>query len=133
MTQKTAWHLGHRIRAVLQEGGLLGFERPLEVDETCIGGEAGNMYTEKRAELVSGRGVVGKTPVVGVKDRISGRVAAESICGTDADTLTGFVESAMQSGVEVFTDGRSGYDKLGSKGLLHDKVIHTDGENMCLR
>ena len=40
VTQKTAWHLAHRIRQALAEGGLPGFDGPVEADETYIGGKA---------------------------------------------------------------------------------------------
>ena len=37
VTQKTAWHLAHRIRAALAEGGLPGFEGPVEADGDVYG------------------------------------------------------------------------------------------------
>jgi hypothetical protein len=44
VTQKTAWFMLHRIRLAMQslDGGKLGSE--VEVDETFIGGKAGNMH-----------------------------------------------------------------------------------------
>ena len=86
------------------------------------------MHAEKRAECVKGRGTAGKTPVVGVKDRASGRVAAKLVADTDTATLVGIIEETTQPGAGVFTDGHSGYGKLNSMGFTHDKVKHTDGE-----
>ena len=40
ITQKSAWHLAHRIRRAFADGGLAGFEAPVEADETLIGGRA---------------------------------------------------------------------------------------------
>ena len=37
VTQKTAWHLAHRLRRSFEERGAL-FAGPLEIDETYIGG-----------------------------------------------------------------------------------------------
>ena len=48
VTQKTAWHLAHRIRQALAEGGLPGFDGPVEADETYIGGKAPATATPTR-------------------------------------------------------------------------------------
>ena len=64
ITQKTAWHLAHRIRAMWQAGDFL-LSGPVEADETYIGGKESNKHESKK--LKAGRGTVGKTPVSGVK------------------------------------------------------------------
>ena len=66
ITQKTAWHLAHRIREVV-ERPRLAFAGPVEVDETFIGGKEKNKHAHKK--LRAGRGAVGKAIVVGAKDR----------------------------------------------------------------
>ena len=64
VTQKTAWHLGHRIREALEDHRGL-FAGPVEIDETYVGGIERNKHNRKK--LRAGRGAVGKTAVVGVK------------------------------------------------------------------
>ena len=64
ITQKTAWHLEHRIRQGWSEL-IASFFGPVEADETYIGGKEGNKHASKK--LRAGRGAVGKTAVVGVK------------------------------------------------------------------
>ena len=54
-----------------------------------MGGKENNKHSKKK--LRAGRGTVGKTPVVGIKDRLTGIVCAEVVPGTDAKTLQGFV------------------------------------------
>ena len=61
VTQKTAWHLAHRIRAALTEGGMTGFGGPVEADETYIGGKAKNMHAHRRKHIKPGRSTDHKT------------------------------------------------------------------------
>ena len=80
ITQKTAWHLAHRIRKAWEtDKGL--FAGPVEVDETYIGGKERNKHADQKRR--AGRGPVGKTAVVGVKDRDTNQVSAAAVQGTD--------------------------------------------------
>ena len=128
ITQKSAWHLGHRIREALADGSLPGFEGPVEVDETFVGGKARTMHAVKRRERIHGRGAVDKTPVVGIKDRASGKVTARPTADTTSATLTGMVADTTLPGSTVFTDGDRAYDPLKEMGYLHAKVVHSIGE-----
>ena len=128
ISQKSAWHVGHRLRKALADGSLPGFEGPVECDETFIGGKAKNMHAKVRRRRIHGRGAVDKAPVVGVKDRASGRVAARPTADTTSATLTGIVSDTTRPGSTVFTDGDRGYDPLKEMGYLHAKVMHSVGE-----
>ena len=74
ITQKSAWHIEHRIRESWNAAADK-FAGPVEADETYIGGKEGNKHASKK--LNAGRGAVGKTAVVGVKDRATNRVNAK--------------------------------------------------------
>jgi len=98
VTYRTAWHLSHRIRESWADQQALGvFAGPVEVDETYVGGKAKNMHARQRRERITGRGTADKTPVVGVKDRRTGKVTAQPVESTDAATLGGFVEDRTRS------------------------------------
>jgi len=138
ITQKTAWHMLQRIReAFAAQGPTVLFEGPVEVDETYVGGKRRNMSNAQRAELRAadvGPGAVGKTAVVGAKDRATGQVVAEVVQSTDAATLQGFVEAHTADGAEVYTDEARAYRGLPNHQAVRHSVqeyvdghIHTNG------
>jgi transposase-like protein len=52
VTQKSAWFMLHRIRTAMTETGetKLGYNGPVEIDETFIGGKVKNMHKTKRVK-----------------------------------------------------------------------------------
>ena len=54
----------------------------------------------------AGRGTVGKTVVVGIKDRKTKHVRATVVSNTDADTLQGFVTDSTMPDAMVRLHGR---------------------------
>ena len=123
VTQKTAWHLAHRIRAAYESDGG-EFAGPVEADETFMGGKRKNTHASKRREL-KGRGAVGKTTVAGVKDRETKRVRARVVDATDAATLQGFVGEHAAEGATVYTDEARAYQGMS---YAHEAVAHGVGE-----
>src|SRR5487761_521670 len=72
ISQKSAWHMMHRIRLALQSGSLMklgGDGGEVEVDETFIGGKARNMHVDKRQRRITGTGGKDKAAVVGILER----------------------------------------------------------------
>ena len=108
VSQKTAWFMLHRIREVWAADKDAPFAGPVEVDETYVGGKRKNMPNAKRKTL-TGRGAVGKTAVVGAKDRATNRVSARPVADTGATTLQGFVVAHAAPDAKVYTDEGSAY------------------------
>ena len=116
--QKAAWYMGQRIRE-MWGGAEEKFAGPVEADETYIGGLEKNKHEYKK--LKAGRGTVGKTPVVGVKDRATNQVHTEVVESTNKATLQGFVTKHTTEDAVVYTDEASAYKGLPRQ---HEAVAH---------
>ena len=125
VTQKTAWHLAHRLREGLTDTSGAPFTGPVEVDETHVGGKAKSMHARRKREIgIADNPLANKVTVAGVKDRETGKVRAAVVPDTEADTLRGFVTHCAAPSAMVYSDGAPAYGTLP----LHESVNHGVGE-----
>jgi len=121
ITQKSAWHLAHRLRDSFVSGSAW-MAGPVEVDEAYMGGRNANKHAHKKTK--NANGTVGKTAEVGMKDRGTNQVQAVVVERTNQETLQGFVNARKGDGAKVYTDEHGGYIGLEN----HEVVKHSAGE-----
>ncbi len=119
ISQKSAWHLNHRIRLMLTERAPELLENIVEVDETYVGGKVGNQHRRNKNRN-------NKTMVFGALQR-DGKVVTKIIQDTKGDSLVNAVEETIQEGAIMVTDELAGYNKLNKK-YKHVSVNHEVGQ-----
>lgn len=123
ISQKGTGFMAYRFREAWNRRPEKAFEGPVEVDETYMGGERRNMPKAIPAKM-EGRGRVGMTTVVGMKDRKTNRVSAEVVPNTSAKTIQGFVHDRIEPDGQVYTDNASPYQSFEN----HETVTHSHME-----
>jgi transposase-like protein len=125
ITQKSAWFVLHRLREACGAPYLQKLRGIIEIDETYIGGLEENKHASKRRN--AGRGSVGKTTVLGMRER-GGRVIAKPIIRNDKGTVQTAIIRKVEAGSTINTDEAGAYDGLDMLAFKHETVNHKAGE-----
>ena len=88
----------------------------VEIDETYIGGKRRNMSNARRKELAgTGRGAVGKSAVIGVKDRSTNRVVAQPVESVKKQTVNAMLGETLAPAARAYTDDSAVYEGLAQR------------------
>lgn len=144
VTQKSAWHMLHRIRLCVQDENSKKLGGTVEVDETFIGARARFMNNKakkiRKTRYGKATGGVAQTPVQGLLERGKGkkasRVKLKVLESTRREHVQPIVRDYVLKGSEVNTDQWVGYagleDEYTHNVINHaeryvDGAVHTNG------
>ena len=134
ISYKSAWSVGHKVRAYMVGGIPEKFNGPVQVDEAFIGGKAKNMSASRWKKL-KGMGLLGggsnsKVPVIGMRDDETGMVRATTLPSVQRSTVQPFIEKHTHEDTVVFSDEARYYNGLNRPHgrVNHKKRTYVDGE-----
>jgi len=128
ITQKSAWHMMHRVRLAMHNKDFVKLGGPgseVEVDETFIGGAARFMHSARRRRVITERGVKDKMPVVGILER-GGRVHANVIPTRRKHHLQAEIRAHVKAKSAIYTDALLSYQGLNNQDFAHQTIDHAE-------
>jgi transposase-like protein len=128
ITQKSAWHMMHRIRKAMTDVGSdkLGGNGPVEIDETFVGGKVKNMHRSCRVKELNYSAGNGKAIVMGMLER-GGKVRAGVIADRKLETMRPPVQNNIEAGSHIITDEHSCYPFIAKDAYAHEIINHIEG------
>ena len=128
ITQKSAWHMLHRIREAMTTGIFKKMGGTVEADETFVGGKAKNRAS-KRGK--GGANYRAKAPVLGVIER-GGEMFAVPVPDVKRGSLRPILDSVISPEATIYTDALHSYDRLkwdfNRHRTIDHKIAFVDGD-----
>lgn len=128
ITQKSAWHMMHRVRQAMHNKDFVRLGGPgseVEVDETFIGGKARNMHAIRWRKVITASGVKDKTAVFGILER-GGQVRAMVVPNRRRYALETEIRAHVKAKSAIYSDNLASYDMLRHRGFSHQVVDHAE-------
>lgn len=125
VTQKTAWFLNHRIRAMLTDNSNDPLTDVIQLDETLVGGLNKNRHADKKHKNTQGG--KGKSIVIGAIG-LNGKIKTKVIPNTEIATILPIVEKWIEKGSIMVTDEARQYHKSLDADFFHVSINHSEGE-----
>jgi hypothetical protein len=131
VSYKTAWHLGHRIRAMMASEPTL-LRGVVELDETYVGGKPRKVHRERllpkdqRPKRKQGRATDKACVFVAVQR--GGRVVPRLVPSHTKGALGGAVRASVHTDAILVTDELPAYTGVGREYAGHHRVGHSDDE-----
>jgi transposase-like protein len=130
ITQKSAWHMLHRIRKAMTDNSgekMGGNNGPVEIDETFVGGKVKNMHKSRRVKGLNYQSGNGKTIVMGMLER-GGRVRAQVIADRKIHNMRPVVAANVCAGSHMITDEHVNYPSIAKDNqCAHEIINHIEG------
>ena len=122
----SAWFLLQRIREACGEENPPLLKGEVEADEAYFRGKEKNKHASKKQKL--GRGVAGKTPVLGLRER-GGRTQVIVLKDTSKKTIQDELNKRIDKDATLYTDEHASYqgNKFIHKTVDHSKKQFVDG------
>lgn len=124
VTQKSAWFMLHRLREACSND-MTKLRGMIEIDETFVGGKESNKHNKKK--LNQGRGSVGKSAVLGMRER-GGRTKAMLIKSTSMEEIQSAIHANVETGSTLMTDEHAAYNGMDNLFFKQERVNHSAGQ-----
>jgi len=123
--QSSAWFMLHRLREACGGTNLAKLKGIVELDECFVGGKEANKHERKK--LRAGRGAVGKTAVLGMRER-NGRTVMAPMKERTLQVVTQRIHDGIEVGTQLYTDDHMVFSGLDGLFYRHEAVNHSAGE-----
>ncbi|HEY1526091.1 MAG TPA: IS1595 family transposase [Candidatus Angelobacter sp.] len=126
ITQKSAWFVLHRLREACSKPEVIAkLKGIVELDECFIGGKEANKHEHKKLRM--GRGAVGKTAVLGMRER-DGRTILAPVSERTIQAVTEKIHNQIKVGSQLYSDDHMIFSGLDGLFFRHESVNHSAGE-----